>query len=120
MTPHLSSVLFSSSLLTFSMGFRQLNHAVARSGERSARCEFRRVTGISKSASHLESSRFSVARLRSIRSRVISFTEHSLGSSRMLTHTRSGEVCRSRRGGNAAALVGRISTGTRGIRPFEQ
>ena len=66
MNTHLSSTLLCSSLLTFSMGFYILTPKLEWSGERANGAQFRRVTGISKSASHLGSSRLSVARLRSI------------------------------------------------------
>ena len=65
MSPHLSSPLLCSALLTFSMRFPALVLGSARSGEHGLGTEFRRVTGISKSASHLGSSRLVVARLRS-------------------------------------------------------
>jgi len=65
MSPHLSSTLLNSSLLTFSMGFYLLIQKLAWSVDRANGAEFRRVTGISKSASHLGSSRRVVARLRS-------------------------------------------------------
>jgi hypothetical protein len=65
MITHLSSTLLCSSLLTFSMGFPSMNQKLAGSGEHRSDVQFRRVTGISKSASHLGSSRLSVARLRS-------------------------------------------------------
>ena len=65
MSPHLSSTLLCSSLLTFSMRFPALVLGSARSGEHGLGTEFRRVTGISKPVSHLGSSRLVVARLRS-------------------------------------------------------
>ena len=64
-TTHFSSSLFRSSLLTFSMRFPALDVVSERPGEHLNSARFRRVTGISKSASHMESSRLSVARLHS-------------------------------------------------------
>lgn len=106
MSPHLSSSLLCSSLLTFRTGFHQMNQKVARSDEHASLMRIRWVTGISKSAFHLGSGRLNAVRLRSIRPQIISLAEYVLGSSATLTRARPDEGRRSRRGGYAAALAG--------------